>query len=177
LAQVRQILRTATARHHERVDTAFAAFDLGDAVSYRAFLSAHARVLPAAEHAIDLPWDGWMRRTPLLLRDLADLGAAPKPPPNGLPLLEPAAQWGCLYVLEGSRLGGAILAERVGSGFPRRYLSAGHGDGSWRAFLVALAAAGSADGAWIDAAVAAARSVFELFEDAARLELGHVSGR
>ncbi|HEX4506770.1 MAG TPA: biliverdin-producing heme oxygenase [Alphaproteobacteria bacterium] len=176
--QIRQILRTATARHHERVDAAFAGFDLRDAGSYRCFLSAHARVLPGAENAIHLPWDGWTRRAPLLLRDLSDLGAAPEPSPANLSMTEPAAQWGCLYVLEGSRLGGSVLAQRVVAGLPTRYLSAGHTGGSWRIFQTALeAAAGPAETAWIEAAVAAARSVFELFEEAARLELGQMRGR
>ena len=176
--QIRQILRTATAAHHERVDAAFAGFDLNDVASYRAFLSAHARVLPGAEDVIRLPWDGWTRRAPLLLHDLSDLGAMSKPVPRNLYIVEPAAQWGCLYVLEGSRLGGSVLAGRLGAGLPRRYLSAGHADGSWRTFLAALAAAADpADAVWIETAVAAARSVFESFEDAARIELGHMRGR
>ena len=176
--QVRQALRAGTARHHERVDRAFATFDLGDAGSYRAFLLAHARVLPTAENAIHVAWDGWVRRAPLLLEDLADLGAVADPLPKNSPMTEPAAQWGCLYVLEGSRLGGAVLAKRVGAGLPSRYLSAGHVDDSWRAFLKALeAAATSADTSWIEIAVAAARSVFESFEDAAKQELGRVRGR
>lgn len=175
---VRQILRAATARHHQRVDAAFAGFDLTDAGSYRAFLSAHARVLPTVENAIGLPWTGWTRRAPLLLRDLSDLGVLPPPLAKNLPKMEPAAQWGCLYVLEGSRLGGSMLARRVGAELPRRYLSAGHTDGSWQAFQDALeAAAEPAVAAWIDIAAAAARSVFEMFEDSARLELGHVRGR
>ena len=176
--RIRQILRTATSQHHERVDAAFAGFDLGDSRSYRAFLSAHARVLPATEDAIHLAWDGWTRRASLLLRDLFDLGAAPEALPENLQIMEPAAQWGCLYVLEGSRLGGSVLAERVGAGLPRRYLSAGHTGVSWLAFQIALeAAAEAANPAWIEIAVAGAKSVFDSFERAARLELGHACGR
>lgn len=185
--QARHILREATAQHHERVDAAFAGFDLADAGSYLGFLSAHARVLPAAENSVSLGWDRWRKRTPLLLQDLADLGAEPL---GGAPdclledlnLAEPAAHWGVLYVLEGSRLGGSVLAEQVGAGFPRRYLSAGHTGGSWRAFQEALEAAASpiagrpVDGGWMEPAVAAARSLFERFESAAHQELGRLRG-
>lgn len=173
----RQALRQLTARHHERVDAVFAGFDLSDGDSYRHFLMAHARVLPRAEEAIQLPWAGWTRRAPLLAQDLADLGGTPELLPQVPALTEPSAQWGGLYVLEGSRLGGAVLARRVADGFPRRYLSASHSDGGWRAFQDALeAAAAEAGAAWLDSAIAAAQALFESFEAAARLELGHVRG-
>jgi heme oxygenase len=178
LNQARHTLRAATAQNHKRVDAAFAAFDLDNADSYRRFLSAHARVLIWAEDAIHVDWSGWTRRAPLILQDLADLGVSPSFPRSDLSLREPAAQWGGLYVLEGSRLGGAMLAQRVGGGLPRRYLSAGHSGGSWKVFQDALeTAALPADTTWMDAAIGAAQSVFELFEDSARLELGQMRGR
>ena len=42
-------LRSATGGDHDRVDTAYGDFDLTAPDSYRAFLHAHARALPAAE--------------------------------------------------------------------------------------------------------------------------------
>ena len=64
------------------------------------------------------------------------------------------------------------MANRVGPGLPRRYLSAGHSDGSWKTFLDALKAAAKPDDeSWMASAVGAARSVFELFEEAATLQL------
>ena len=75
------------------------------------------------------------RRSALLLDDLAFLGApaAPLPAPPVLPALRSAAQaLGCLYVTEGSTLGGRELARRLdhllppGSDAGRRFLL-GHG--------------------------------------------------
>lgn len=78
-----------------------------------------------------------------------------------------------LYVLEGSRFGGAALAKRVGAGLPRRYLSASHSVEGWRAFESALERAGQAGGAgWLRSAIAGALGIFEDFESAAALELG-----
>jgi heme oxygenase len=178
---VRQLLREATGACHKQVDAAFADFDLTDAGSYRAFLAAHARVLPAAEQAIGRTlWNGWMPRAPILLVDLAELGIDP-PAAFSLPSMELSERWGALYVLEGSRLGGVMLAGRVGSGLPVRYLSAGHGSGSWQAFQVALEAAVPEGGLektmWLDKAVVAATTIFGLFEQAAALELGRLRER
>ena len=77
-----------------------------------------------------------------------------------------AARWGALYVTEGSRLGGVMLARQVGEGLPKAYLQSGFGPGEWRNFRDALdAAAGDDD--WIDRAVAAADLVFALYGEAA----------
>ena len=77
-----------------------------------------------------------------------------------------AAAWGMLYVLEGSRLGGAMLAERVGPGLPRSYLSARHQPGDWRGFLAVMeTACGPGD---YPQALAGARTAFHLFATAAR---------
>lgn len=77
-----------------------------------------------------------------------------------------AARWGALYVTEGSRLGGVMLARQVGQGLPRAYLQSGFGPGEWRDFRHALDAA-AGDDAWIDHAVAAAEQVFALYGRAA----------
>ncbi|WP_174274061.1 biliverdin-producing heme oxygenase [Sphingomonas bacterium] len=163
-------LRAATARRHEEVDSRFGGFDLSDRAGYAAFLTAHARALPAVERALEgasgLP--ALRPRTDLLRQDLAALGEA-LPQPLGLPLpADQAEAFGYAYVIEGSRLGGAMLARSVPESLPRAYLSAAHLAGEWRAFSTALdSAAQAGGGAWLDRATAAADRVFALYAHAA----------
>ncbi|MCI9882950.1 biliverdin-producing heme oxygenase, partial [Methylobacterium goesingense] len=117
-------LRSATGGDHDRVDAAYGDFDLAAPDSYRAFLHAHARARPAAEDALaavpGLPH--FRPRTPLLAADLGALDEAMPPPlPFALPAGD-AAAWGALYVVEGSRLGGIMLARTVPDGLPTAYL-------------------------------------------------------
>lgn len=113
------------------------------------------------------------RRSPLLLADLATLGvaaggdAAPALPVPG----SAAGVLGCLYVVEGSTLGGRELARRLdhllppGSVDGRAFLlgyGAGHG-AMWRAFCAALEAGGTDAGRRADM-VAAALATFAAFE-------------
>lgn len=150
------------------MDAAYGAYRLDDRESYTAFLIAHARALPAveaqlAERNVAFPWRS---RRDALVADLATLGRGmPEPLPFDLADDE-AARWGALYVTEGSRLGGMMLARQVGEGLPRTYLESGFGAGEWRDFRHALDAAAS-DGAWVDRAVAAAEQVFGLYRRAA----------
>ena len=171
-------LRAATAADHDRVDALFGGYDLADRESYARFLVAHARAVPAVETALAafgrLP--GGVARAPLLTEDLADLDVAP---PSALAFALPddaAAGWGALYVLEGSRLGGAMLARQVGAGLPGRYLGAGHGPGGWRAVLAGLEAAAEGS-AWLERAVAAARATFALYGRAVEASAGKVRRR
>jgi heme oxygenase len=167
----RAALRSATAAKHDAVDAAFGRFDLTDPASYRRFLTAHARALPAVESALaacdSLP--AFAPRTDLLRADLVALGIAM---PDPLPLAPPesdAAAFGALYVIEGSRLGGAMLAKRVPKALPHAYLSATHQPGAWRAFGDVLDRAEKAGGpGWIDRAIAAAEATFDLYAAAAR---------
>ena len=168
----RNILRTATAARHDAVDAAFGRFDLTDRESYGRFLTAHARALPAVENALGA-CDGipaFAPRTELLRADLAALGLAL---PDPLPLAPPesdAAAFGALYVIEGSRLGGAMLVRRVPEGLPHAYLSATHQPGCWRAFGETLDRAERAGGpGWIVRAIAAAEATFDLYAMAAAL--------
>ncbi|KTT68684.1 biliverdin-producing heme oxygenase [Sphingomonas sanguinis] len=162
------VLRARTAAAHEAVDAAYGGYRLDDRESYTAFLIAHARALLAvearlAERNIAFPWRS---RRAALVADLAALGREmPEPFPFDL-ADDDAARWGALYVTEGSRLGGVMLAQQVGEGLPRAYLESGFAAGEWRDFRHALDAAAS-DRAWVDRAVAAAKQVFGLYRMAA----------
>lgn len=160
---LRMVLRDATAADHEIVDSTFAWFDLTLSASYTQFLMAHARVLCALEPTVSGLWSGERARLPLLQADLADLGVAVTADASPAAISD-ATGWGILYVLEGSRLGGRILAGRVGAGLPVRYLSAAHQGGSWRLFGDALEQAGGSGGDdWCAAAVAGAKLAFAQF--------------
>lgn len=132
----RAALRAATAAKHAAVDAIFSRFDLTDSRSYVRFLVAHARVLPAIELRLagfeELP--PFAPRTEALRADLAALGLAMPEPLDFPPPQSRAAALGALYVIEGSRLGGVMLARLVSPDLPRAYLSAGHAAGAWRAF-------------------------------------------
>ena len=66
-------------------------------------------------------------------------------------------------------MGGAMLAERVAGGLPRRYLGHRFAPGEWRDFMAALDAAAT-DEAWIAEAVAAADATFAAFAQSAAAE-------
>ena len=168
-----QSLRAATAVDHQGVDDRFGGFVLDDVGDYRRFLLAHARALPAVEAALAADGgdgdDGlptWRARAGLLAEDLARLGAAmPLPLPFAV---GGAARWGALYVIEGSRLGGQLLARGVPAGSPLAYLAARHQSGEWRALLGAIdVRAAAADDAWRTAAIDGARATFALYGVAA----------
>lgn len=123
--------------------------------------------------AEDLSALGVAMPAPLAFRAPAETGArshARRPCDPGLPPShgEEAAAWGTLYVVEGSRLGGAMLARRVPAGWPAAYLGAVHAPGGWRAIRAAIDAAGAKrDREWREAMVAGARETFALYARAA----------
>ncbi|MBB4236041.1 biliverdin-producing heme oxygenase [Rhizobium esperanzae] len=171
----RSVLRAQTADCHAEVDKLFGTFDLSDREQYKTFLRAHARVVPATENALEeagiarlLPDWPERRRAHLLLADLRELGER-LPPCLAPPALQSQpALWGALYVLEGSKLGGAMLAKSVPDHLPSRYLTPQAPKGAMRAFMDRLDASDSDDPA---VAISAARSVFDLFLEAGQLEL------
>ena len=177
---LRTTLRAATRQDHDRVDLLGGAFDFARPSDYQAFLRAHAAVLPGVEAALDsaplgdLP-PSWMqrRRTAALAADLAALGLAP-PPQAATPLSLPdhATRLGALYVLEGSRLGGAVLRRRLAASQPEApdaYLAHGAGQPYWRSFLDWLDSQ-LLNGPETEAAIDGARQVFRAFEAAFRGE-------
>jgi len=161
---LRNILREATAEQHRRLDAAAGGMRLDAPGGYGAFLVAQADALLPVERALEdhdiarlLPDWSERRRAPPLLADLRELGLRTEPmraPAFGCD----AALWGAAYVLEGSRLGARFLLPRVRG--PVRFLSHGESRRLWQSFLARLEAAPVAP----ERAVAAAKSVFRLFE-------------
>jgi heme oxygenase (biliverdin-IX-beta and delta-forming) len=173
-------LRDATAPDHAAVDSAYAAFDLSRPPAYRAFLEAqYACVLPLESALTDAGagrlFDSWpsSRRAGLIAADLAEMGAQRRcaPEPAFMPILrEPADVLGTLYVLEGSRFGGAVLARRLHPGMPARFLSNASDTNLWRSLVTLMDRHLSSESAFA-AALIAARAVFAAFERAARARL------
>ena len=135
----RLALRRHTREEHKATEAAFARFDIARADHYRAFLTAHAMALPRLERGLTcLGWRDWQPRFPCLADDLAALGAS-LPAPMIAPRISPTAAWGVQYVLEGSRLGGKPLSQRVGADMPRRYLAPRSDIAArWQAFCAAI---------------------------------------
>lgn len=162
-------LRKQTRVQHEATEAAFARYDLSCPDHYRVFLTAHAAALPRFElGATGLGWNGWQPRYPHLADDLAAI-SAPLPPPMLAPSISPVAAWGVQYVLEGSRLGGRLLAERVYPGAPTRYLGATPDmPVRWQAFRAAFEqAAAESDAGWFEEVVDAAKETFSAFRRSA----------
>lgn len=165
-------LRTATRGDHDAVDSAFGSFGLGTRDGYRQFLTAHARILPLAERLIAPAAliGEWRGRTDALLADLDALGGeTPREIDFALPGGE-AARWGALYVVEGSRLGGAVLARMVPEGLPAAYLGARHAPGAWPRLLAQLDGADAGE-VWRGEAVAGARAMFGAYLAAAKAQV------
>jgi heme oxygenase len=173
-------LRDATASDHAAVDSAYAAFELSRPPAYRAFLEAqYACVLPLESALTDAGagrlFESWpaSRRAGLIAADLAEMGAPRRcaPEPAFMPILrETADVLGALYVLEGSRFGGAVLARRLRQGMPARFLSDASDPHIWRSLITLMDRHLSSESAFA-AALVAARAVFAAFERAARVRL------
>jgi heme oxygenase len=172
--KARAALRAGTAAEHEAVDRLFAGLDLARPDDYFRFLTAQATAFVPVEHALEAAgveqlvadWPA-RRRAHLLRQDLNGLGA-PLPEPEPVPVLAGTAETlGALYVLEGSRLGGAMLKRTVSTEMPQAFLSAPQPPGSWRKLLETLDHY-LYETASIEAAVGAARRVFHCFEAGGR---------
>jgi len=177
--QPREFLKAQTRVAHERVDLAFSRFDLSHPIGYRLFLETHHAVLPTCELALArssaatlLP--DWPRRvrTHALEHDLKVLQGDQADDTLSAEPLSPAAAFGMMYVLEGSRIGGAVLASRLPANSDAirlgatQYLRHGQGLGLWASFLAAFSASPFLHNE-IDAVLASALRTFALFESAA----------
>lgn len=113
-------LRRETASWHLAVEEALAGHDLRSRVGLAAFLKAQAAAVFALEHELDARGAGKLlpdwpnrRRSDALRADFSTLGCG-LPRPVRAPVLDTTGrQLGALYVLEGSRLGGNVLAREV----------------------------------------------------------------
>lgn len=165
----RHALRTATAAHHERVDHAFGAFDLTTRAGYTDFLLAQAYAFLPVEAAIDvadphvfLPDWPARRRSAALLADLQALGREPEIEDLGILFRNREEILGAIYVLEGSRLGGRMLARSVPADLPRAFIATNDA-GMWRNLIELLDRLLISDEQRALASDAA-RRVFALFE-------------
>lgn len=138
-------LRVATRAAHDRVDSRLSGFDLGDRADYTRFLTIQAAAFFPIEQALDqagmetiVPdWQA-RRRSHLLQADLEALDIAVPNLMTPPPFADSNDRLGGLYVLEGSRLGGAMLSRSVGSELPRRFLGAAPPEGAWRGLIALL---------------------------------------
>jgi heme oxygenase len=154
------------------VDEIFSRPDLSRRDDYVDFLSAQAAALVPAELSLERAGagsllSGWeeCKRSRLVRADLFSLGAA-MPAPLVTPTFTSEAEvWGGLYVLEGSRLGAALLRRSVAPTFSTAFLDAAPTAERWRNLLHSLdeRLIRPRD---IGRATAAARRVFHLFEQA-----------
>ena len=169
----RSALRSATRAAHERVDAAFAAHDLAALPAYGRFLQAQAAALLPVERALgsagaDALAEAWdeHRRAPLLIADLAALELAPGPFVTPPAYASDAHLAGGLYVIEGSRLGGAVLRRQVPGAFPSAFLSARQAPGRWPRFVANLDRLLYSPQR-VESAIEAALATFACFETAA----------
>lgn len=178
----RFFLRDSTAQLHQKLDAAFEKAGFLNAEHYRSFLTVHAMVVLPAEKWLedfdlkDLPPD-WPERSSSsrIIADLGNLGVAVPTAPELELRRTPAAASGVLYVLEGSRLGGALIGRKLTSGDrsndrPMRFLSEPRGD--WQPFVAWLNGR-SWSGGEAAIAVESASYIFSLYSSALQQVLGN----
>ena len=166
-------LRDETSQAHAALDQLYSRLKLDQPGDYGVFLQSHAAAFIPVEDALlaagaETLTPGWAarRRAPALRDDLHRMELE-IPAPGEPPAFEDEAEvLGGMYVLEGSRLGGAVLVRSVGPGLPTRFLSPGD-PAQWRAFQALLRERLTTD-AHVLRAGDAARAVFALFEWAVR---------
>ncbi|MCW6508046.1 biliverdin-producing heme oxygenase [Lichenifustis flavocetrariae] len=143
-------LRRDTRAWHDRVEAGFAPFDLQQIDGLTGFLRRQAMAVLPLEHELDrmgicdlVPDWPQRRRGDALLADLEQLGSARPAPTAAIVLPSRLHALGALYVLEGSRLGGRVLARRVASSPDPRVRTAVRFlthrlDKGWSTFLATL---------------------------------------
>ncbi|TDT17122.1 heme oxygenase [Ilumatobacter fluminis] len=170
-------LRRAVDDLHQAVDERSSLGTAGlDVHRYGSSLVALARVLPGVEQALVRYGDGrfpFVPLTPLLVADVRSLGldidleiddSARSTESVGYD--DGGSWWGAMYVMQGSRLGSTVIAERLAVDLPdvpRSYFDAAATDArpAWAAFRVAARAAFDGGQADLDRAVHSARAVFD----------------
>jgi heme oxygenase len=179
-SSARAIIRSATAQHHDAVDRIFSVATLSEPAGFSRFLLAQAGAFIPAEEALERDGAATMvpdwaerRRATRLRADLTALGLECPLPAGQIRFASGPALLGGLYVLEGSRLGGAMLRRAVPEGWPASFLQPGP-SALWRDFLSMLEQLLVRDED-IAAASDAACHVFRLFELSGRRHIGAAS--
>jgi heme oxygenase (biliverdin-IX-beta and delta-forming) len=170
-------IRLATRHLHAQLDDELGLTQEGcTRAVYTAFLRGSLAALQPLESQFNTGWRGQKSRCRLLQEDLASLGADSTPKallevPN---LNSEAARMGARYVVEGSALGGAVLARNLDThlglnGESQRFLTI-HGAGlahHWRAFVQELEGWGKKSSSEMRAeACESAKAVFGLYRAA-----------
>ncbi|GLK90284.1 biliverdin-producing heme oxygenase [Pseudomonas turukhanskensis] len=145
---LRARLRRMGADLHQQVDDAYSQLGLETAEGYRHFLQAHAAALFSLEPCLEQSGvaellEDWpeRRRSEALRADLQAMNCEPCTSLAMAPNASAAWCWGALYVLEGSRLGGKLLARQLQAaqpGAPMRYLDHAADQSLWPRFLQRL---------------------------------------
>jgi heme oxygenase len=176
-------LRAATAPLHSRLDAALDfAPERTSPARYGGFLRATLALVEPLEASFSalpafaalLPDLPLRRKAALLHDDLRSLGVDPGAAARGLPSIgSAAAAFGAAYVLEGSTLGGAVLARQLGPALgltPNHGMRYFHAYGAelgayWKRFVTALQAFGSGLDAAAEAELlATASAIFAAFQ-------------
>lgn len=178
---LRGVLKHETEGQHARLDTALSALNLAEASDYGRFLRLHGAVLPPLERQLEqagvaalvADWPRRQRRA-LLAADLSVLRLSLPTPVEMAPLSGADEMLGALYVLEGARLGHAMLLRHLPEDAPTRaataFLAHGVGERLWGGFLAVLAER-EGIGADRERMVAAAHRTFAAYEQAAEVIL------
>lgn len=173
----RALLRDACGGIHTRLDTRLSRVDFNDRDAYADMLSRISGPLSAMEGALSAGiapvlfenWAGHLRAH-ALRDDIAALGGRFRAD-RAAPVESEAEAFGVLYVLEGSRLGGQVLARMAEESADAevrgatRYFRHGARAGHWRSFLGKLEASRGVQ-AYPERARRAAVSTFQAFEAA-----------
>ena len=141
-----------------------------DVHQYGSSLSTLARVLPGVEQTLArrrCDRLSFVPLTPLLLDDVRSLGldvGETKDAPESI-VDDDGSWWGAMYVLQGSRLGARVIADRLATDLPdvpRSYFDAAATGAApaWAAFRAAARSAFEGGHADLDRAIVSARAVF-----------------
>lgn len=174
MPDARRVLREETRSLHDRAERALGDTHLREMSGYIHMLRSNLIVTQAVARAAAPHLQAWLtlgleRDCGRLRADLADLGATCTMPAVRIEIGDAAGAMGAVYVMEGARLGGRVLARQVRTSLDltdvrgAAYLN-GEGDASgarWRHFVEALNA-GIVSPGDIDRALGAARSTFGL---------------
>jgi heme oxygenase len=146
----RALLREACAEAHARLDGRLSKLNFNDRSAYAEMLARMSGPVSAYEGALTAGiapalfgnWSGRLR-SHALRADLDALGGGFRQTRRA-PIEDEAAALGALYVLEGSRLGGQVLARMAEASADEnvrgatRYFRHGQGGALWRGFIETL---------------------------------------